>query len=246
MKMYSLILFNTRVTLSSITAHAVVYPTQACFNLSLFQDIGTEEQILKSNLQASVTSNCYLKETPGISNSSTSLTLNPLLPNHSSNVYLSVDKPFKCSLCSYSTKWKSHLTTHIRGIHTKEKPFKCSTCSYAASQKGDVDFHIRLVHNNEKPFKCNICEYSTGRRCDLQVHVNRVHNKEKPFKCKFCSYLAARKGDLTTHIKRVHNSKKPFQCRLCNYSATRKRVLKTHIGQMHKNETISVNYSKSV
>ena len=49
--------------------------------------------------------------------------------------------------CSYSSKNKSSVTTHIRQ-HTGEKPFHC-VCGYKTGQKGHLTKHLRNMARSE-------------------------------------------------------------------------------------------------
>ena len=62
-------------------------------------------------------------------------------------------KIFKCFICSFSTKWRSNLRTHIRTVHEFKKPFCCEICQISFSQNSSLKTH-KIVHGNEKPFKC--------------------------------------------------------------------------------------------
>lgn len=50
-----------------------------------------------------------------------------------------------CGYCGHAFYRPSTLATHIR-THTGEKPYRCSVCSYSAAQKGNMRRHMHLVH----------------------------------------------------------------------------------------------------
>ena len=50
-----------------------------------------------------------------------------------------------CGYCGHAFYRPSQLATHIR-THTGEKPYRCSVCSYSAAQKGNMRRHMQLVH----------------------------------------------------------------------------------------------------
>lgn len=54
-------------------------------------------------------------------------------------------RPHVCGYCGHAFYRPSQLATHIR-IHTGEKPYRCSVCSYSAAQKGNMRRHMHLVH----------------------------------------------------------------------------------------------------
>ena len=61
-------------------------------------------------------------------------------------------KIFKCSICSFSTKWPRSIKIHIRTVHEFKKPFKCEICQISFSQNGSMKIHKITVHGNEKFF----------------------------------------------------------------------------------------------
>ncbi|XP_045112941.1 zinc finger and BTB domain-containing protein 7B-like isoform X11 [Portunus trituberculatus] len=50
-------------------------------------------------------------------------------------------KTHHCPFCPYTTRKKTHMTSHIR-VHTKEKPFPCPHCPLRFTQKGNLRTHI--------------------------------------------------------------------------------------------------------
>lgn len=50
-------------------------------------------------------------------------------------------KTHHCPFCPYTTKKKTHMTSHIR-VHTKEKPFPCPYCPLRFTQKGNLRTHM--------------------------------------------------------------------------------------------------------
>ena len=143
----------------------------------------------------------------------------------------STDKPsqagiklYKCSECSYSSRYKTNVNSHQR-IHTGEKPYKCSECSFSTCHKHNLVPHQR-IHTGEKPYKCTICSFSTCYKPNIVRH-QRIHTGEKPHKCPECPYMTLYKPNLVRH-QRTHTGEKPFNCSECSYSTAQKSHLVRH------------------
>ena len=163
-----------------------------------------------------------------------------------------VDKPYKCDVCTYSTTRSSDLVVHKRK-HTGEKPYKCDICSYSTFRPGYIYKHKRK-HTRDKLYKCDVCSYSTIWSGNLALHKRkhtgdnlyscdvcsfssvwpyalvrhkRRHTGEKPYKCDMCSYMSGRSGDLVVH-KRKHTGEKPYKCDVCSYGTTSSNTLVIH------------------
>ena len=130
----------------------------------------------------------------------------------------SLEKPFKCNECDYSTANRNHWKTHIQCRHSLEKSFKCSECYYSSADRCHLKRHVQFKHSLEKPFKCSECDYSSAHRSHLKMHVQYKHTLEKPFKCSECDYSSADRSHLKRHVQFKHSLEKPFKCSECDYS----------------------------
>ncbi|KAJ9573466.1 hypothetical protein L9F63_009126 [Diploptera punctata] len=148
------------------------------------------------------------------------------IQNNSNRATETLDKIFKCHVCSKIFSCKFNVSRHMSS-HRNDNPFKCNDCNESFIHKSSLTKHLR-VHSTEKPFKCNFCVKSFP----LKYHLNRhlaTHGNEKPFRCNFCSRSFFWKDDLSTHI-RIHSEVKPFKCEICSKSFTLKIYLIRHIG----------------
>ena len=59
-----------------------------------------------------------------------------------------MEKPFKCSICDYSSVEKNKLQRHMR-VHTDERPYQCPYCDYAAKDTFRLKRHIRTHTGNQ-------------------------------------------------------------------------------------------------
>ncbi|KAK4887562.1 hypothetical protein RN001_003833 [Aquatica leii] len=84
----------------------------------------------------------------------------------------STERPFKCSLCDYSSLQRSCLKYHMR-THTGERPFACTKCNYSAALRSTLNSHIKNVHY-EGEHKCKLCDFSSLERKNLHLHM-RTH-----------------------------------------------------------------------
>ena len=84
------------------------------------------------------------------------------------------DKPYKCSVCKYSSVERSNLVEHMR-LHTREKPYKCTLCDYATGHTSNFYRHMRKDHPSVRQFKCTVCGdgFVTPRQLTrhLQLHI---------------------------------------------------------------------------
>ncbi|XP_066441865.1 oocyte zinc finger protein XlCOF8.4-like isoform X2 [Eleutherodactylus coqui] len=138
-------------------------------------------------------------------------------------------KPFSCSDCSKSFKFRSRLIAHQR-VHTGEKPFACLECGKCFIRKEKLVEHKR-IHTGEK--QCSFCGKCFTQKSKLVEH-QRTHTGERPFSCPQCGKSFAQKATLTKH-ERIHTGEKPFSCSECGKRFLLKSNLhchqRTHVGQ---------------
>ncbi len=154
-----------------------------------------------------------------------------------------VDKPYKCTICKFSSEYKDSLASHI-GTHTGEKPYKCGLCEYETRYRSALYRHIWNKHPDTKPFQCTVCGQSfvkqTQLRWHLRHHTDEHHNMylsshPKPcvgYRCTLCKYSSKHKGNMAKHI-RIHTGVKPYECRLCEYSSSDASSLYGHMDAKH-------------
>ena len=58
------------------------------------------------------------------------------------------DKPFKCELCSYSTRRKNNLKAHMR-THSGTKPYRCDECGLTFTHKSYLQKHDKTCANKD-------------------------------------------------------------------------------------------------
>ncbi|KAG0727960.1 Zinc finger protein 569 [Chionoecetes opilio] len=111
------------------------------------------------------------------------------------------DKPYSCTLCTYSTHRRDHLNTHTR-THTGERPYACPHCPYRAAQRVHLNSHVR-THTGERPYACPHCTYRASQRAHLLFHL-RTHTGERPYQCPVCPYASSQNSHLKQHLRAVH------------------------------------------
>ena len=99
------------------------------------------------------------------------------------------DRPFKCILCGFSTKWENFLLTHtcstkaLENGQPDEKPFECETCEYRTDKLSRLKLH-ESKHRQDKPYKCDLCEFTTNWAASLKSHKLLMHGLKVKFKSK--------------------------------------------------------------
>ncbi|KAG8199622.1 hypothetical protein JTE90_009457 [Oedothorax gibbosus] len=81
-------------------------------------------------------------------------------------------KVFNCSLCPYTTVYKSDLKRHNLQ-HTGERPYKCYVCNKDFTQNHVLKTHM-LIHLRQKPFQCEVCQQSFRHAKSLNDHKHKL------------------------------------------------------------------------
>ncbi|KAM9260593.1 LOW QUALITY PROTEIN: transcriptional repressor CTCFL [Cariama cristata] len=153
-----------------------------------------------------------------------------------------LEKPFKCSLCEYSSIEASKMKRHISS-HTGEPPYACDLCSYASKDAYKLKRHM-ITHSGEKLYECYVCQAKFTQSRTMKIHMLQKHGETVPkYQCPHCSTFIVRKSDLVADRivlnQRLivhgptHTGEKPFTCLCCSKSFQQKQLLTLHFRKHH-------------
>ena len=104
-------------------------------------------------------------------------------------------------------KSKNGLLYHRGKVHNIIK-FTCNLCNKQLDSSSHLTRHIKMVHSKIKPYQCHLCEKGFGEKHELKTHVEAVHQKLKPYICTVCiDKKFSLKSNLKAHIRRYHEGK---------------------------------------
>ena len=108
-----------------------------------------------------------------------------------------LEKPYRCSYCNESFKYKTELLKHERA-HTLDKPYNCSLCNKTFSLKSTLTNHLR-THRVKTQYQCNNCNMSFTNKKILESHL-KIHTGEKSYKCNICDRVYSSYNSLIRHL----------------------------------------------
>lgn len=110
-------------------------------------------------------------------------------------------KFLKCTLCDYTTLYRTQMVEHEREEHNKTKFFRCQKCSYVTHIKARFSKHVK--YHSMPMIKCVMCDFRTPYKWNLDRHMKN-HGGAGPFKCSACNFTADIKQSLTVHEMNHH------------------------------------------
>ncbi|CAH2000798.1 unnamed protein product [Acanthoscelides obtectus] len=152
----------------------------------------------------------------------------------------------ECTLCSYKTTRKNHLTRHMLRHPETIDNFKfsnCIHCNATFTREEVLKDHIVKKHPeyaasvSSKIYECTYCAYKTIKKCDLFRHMSKHPETigSKTLNCTHCDATFIRKEILENHIVKKHPefistlTSKIHECTHCTFKTIRKSDLARHM-----------------
>ena len=139
-------------------------------------------------------------------------------------------KVHTCDQCSFTSSYTSHLSQHIRSVHSGTT-FNCDKCETTTESKLLLLEHMNYKHEECSEHSCTDCDFVSLDQGAYRAHVKYAHTSNR-YPCDQCSFSATNKSRLKEHKDVQHNGVR-FPCDQCEYVATRTGNLKQHKAAKH-------------
>lgn len=84
---------------------------------------------------------------------------------------------YYCEFCSFKSKYKHNLTTHIKDKHiTTNNGFKCDNCGMDMHNRKALTKHVFSECPKKVKHKCPKCLYESYDRSNVVVHIFQIHS----------------------------------------------------------------------
>ncbi|EEC09034.1 zinc finger protein, putative [Ixodes scapularis] len=143
---------------------------------------------------------------------------------------LSVQGPFKCTICNAEfPKW-SQLQRHQRN-HAEDKPHRCARCDASFNHELNLRLHAATHLCPGEPVLCPECGKRFARLASLKAHM-MLHEKEENLICADCGDEFSTQARLDQHAQGHKNELsrvKFYFCRQCPQKFTKQPLLREHM-----------------
>lgn len=141
-------------------------------------------------------------------------------------------KAFKCSFCLKEFSGKSHLSYHVRNVHSVvTSVMSCERCGNQYKNEDTLKKH--MIYHDPPRFECAVCCKKFYENKKLMDHMSAHELLEFP--CQHCARSFRLESQLRYHLKKVHFKEKlTFHCELCTSTFTRKSTYRDHAMRQHK------------
>ncbi|XP_069113181.1 zinc finger protein 142-like [Argopecten irradians] len=150
-------------------------------------------------------------------------------------------KAYKCSLCNYSTNYRSSACRHIRVRHHSENLSLCRSAikcvkqgkdgqvlePISSTEKEDFDWKDAEPNNFYDMFKCKLCGFQSSWRSCVTRHLREKH-KGGGSKGKVLRVRKYLKDDQKSKSA-VRIADRRFKCDVCPYRTDKSNLLQFHM-----------------
>ena len=133
----------------------------------------------------------------------------------------------KCDICNKQFTQRTHLRTHMKGVHYHKRNIKCSICVKTFDSNDGLKSHMTTNHGADPQFMCKYCDTFFNNSSARTLHVKTTH-KEHFFQCNKCEQKFKYLNSYQYHVTHVHNDFKQFHCNVCKIFFKSKRGLSMH------------------
>ncbi|XP_059149652.1 zinc finger protein 646-like [Physella acuta] len=150
------------------------------------------------------------------------------------------DKPFKCDVCQYSTRWAYDLKKHRKSYNHFPKPnkedksdntqgrFKCSQCTLYFQTLQNLMEHRIAEHIGRESLHS-----SSASQEQSEIDAARIKHPRKPIKqiqCSKCPFVCKNRQTMEKHMEdHAQLELSGFQCFYCSSQFKEKEILLDHM-----------------
>ncbi|XP_043189974.1 zinc finger protein 595-like isoform X1 [Amphibalanus amphitrite] len=148
------------------------------------------------------------------------------------------DRPFKCDMCSFSSKIQRKLRVHRQSHSKRREKHACPLCPKQLISKHGLKLHLLRHSGSGAKHQCPHCPKRFLYPSFLKSHISVSHEGKKPkkrFFCDICQQGFVGKALLELHISR-HSNERKFKCKLCDKAFKCKYSLASHEKHVHSKE----------
>ncbi|KAL3858644.1 hypothetical protein ACJMK2_008908 [Sinanodonta woodiana] len=132
------------------------------------------------------------------------------------------DGVYHCLECPFMGNSPAELRRHAV-LHSENKPFMCSTCGYSSRWKCDLKKHMKTYGHYSSSDLEDETGLTAQDKLDMEKTSDNDEDQRTMYICGNCSYSTSRKHEYDTHQKMHDDQKKEdttpakFKCKQCDY-----------------------------
>ena len=134
--------------------------------------------------------------------------------------------------CGKSFSSPHHRAAHVAAVHLKKQlTCSVAGCTYTSAWKSRISSHIKKAHSKPSFVSCSVvgCNFQSSFRSTLLAH-RRANHDRRQVACTHggCSFRTSRPKYMKSHVEQVHQKVKRFTCHVCDKGFYLKQKLRSH------------------